>query len=100
MAALKGRFDPFVGRKLHAYFHQAGLEDLRVHALPHHLIAGRPSPVLLDNWRVKLATLAPVGEQVLGAAEYGALRRDFLGFLEDPGSMTYSVLFMLEGTRT
>ncbi|MGQ0505680.1 MAG: methyltransferase domain-containing protein [Myxococcaceae bacterium] len=99
-SALKGRLDPFIGRKLFSLFVSAGLEDILVHASTHHLLAGEATGAGFENWRYKLATLAPVGKAALGGAPaYERFTKDFLDFLKDPSSLTYSVLFAVVGTK-
>jgi SAM-dependent methyltransferase len=98
--ALAGRLDPFIGRKLYSLFQTAGLGEIAVHASPHHLHAGRASEAALANWRYKLRTLAPAGAAALGGAEeYRSFEREFLNMLTDEGSLTYSVLFLVGGTK-
>jgi ubiquinone/menaquinone biosynthesis C-methylase UbiE len=100
-AALAGAFDPYAGRKLYARFRQAGLADVRVHVLPYHLYTDGISEPQLYNWRLKLDTLRPVGVKALGgAAEWDAFTGDYLAMLQDPDTLTYSVLHLVEGVRT
>jgi hypothetical protein len=73
---------------------------VRVRVLPHQVVAGAASLAVLNNWRQKLETLRPVGERVLGGPPaYDQVVREFLGFLQDPDSMSYSILFVVEGSR-
>ncbi len=98
--ALAGRFDPYAGRKLYHRFRKAGLQDVRVHVLPYHLYAGQAAPVHLANWQQKLVTLRPVGIQVLGGeASWDRFALRFMEMLRDPEVLTYSVLFLVEGTK-
>jgi ubiquinone/menaquinone biosynthesis C-methylase UbiE len=98
--ALQGRFDPLAGRKLYHRFRKAGLQSVTVHMLPYHLYAQAISPVQLENWRIKLDTLRRAGALALGGeSQYDDFARAFLELLEDPDSLTYSVLIMVEGVR-
>jgi SAM-dependent methyltransferase len=98
--ALRGRFDPLAGRKLHHRFRRAGLEQVRAHVLPYHVYGEELSRVQLRNWQIKLDTLRPVGVLALGGPErYDAFERAFLDLLQDPDAFTYSVLIIVEGVR-
>jgi ubiquinone/menaquinone biosynthesis C-methylase UbiE len=100
MVALAGQFDPYAGRKLFSRFKRANLCDIRVHMLPYHLYAGTASPRDMDNWVAKFRTIRPVGVRALGSEDaYDRWAQSFLGFLEDDNTFTYSVLFLVEGTR-
>ena len=99
--ALDGRFDPYAGRKLYARFKRQGLTDVRVHAEPYHLYAGAALEPAMQNWRQKLATIRSVA--IRGFESEVAFDRwaaSFLDLLRDPDSFTYSVLVLVEGTRT
>lgn len=99
-AALRGVFDPYAGRKLYHRFRRLGLDAVKVHVLPYHVIADRVSEAQLFNWKVKLQTLRPVGARALGGeAAYDAFARDYLDLLQDPDALTYSVLLLVEGVR-
>ena len=98
--ALGGIFDPYAGRKLYHRFRRAGLEQVRVHVLPYHLLADEVSAAQLFNWKVKLQTLRPIGARALGGeAAYDAFASEYLAMLRDPDALTYSVLILVEGVR-
>lgn len=100
MPALRGRFDPMAGRKLFHRFRLAGLARVRVHALPYHLYAGAAPERDLANWEAKFRTLRPAGEKAFGgAAAWTRFGERFLQMLRDPDTLTYSVLFLVEGVR-
>jgi SAM-dependent methyltransferase len=97
---LQGAFDPYAGRKLYTLFHAAGLEEIRVHLLPHHLYAGRPPESELRNWEIKFQTIRPLGILAFGGeSPYDSFARNFLDFLAAPSTFTYSVLLLVEGVR-
>lgn len=99
-AALRGAFDPYAGRKLYHRFRRVGLAQVKVHVLPYHLLTDEVSGAQLFNWRTKLETLRPLAAKALGGAEaYDAFSRDFLAMLQDPDTLTYSVLMLVEGVR-
>jgi ubiquinone/menaquinone biosynthesis C-methylase UbiE len=99
-AGLAEVFDPWAGRKLYHRFRRLGLADVRVHVLPYHLYAESISEAQLFNWRLKLETLRTVGVKALGGeAAWDAFARDYLAMLQDPDTLTYSVLVLVEGVR-
>jgi len=98
--ALRGAFDPFAGRKLYHRFRRAGLESIRVHALPYHLYPGAAPPEAMQNWELKMQTLRPRGIRALGGrAQYDRFAREFLKLLRNQDALSYSVLFLVEGLR-
>ena len=100
MGALEGRFDPYAGRKLFTRLRKAGLEEIKVHHLPYHLIAGPATPRDLANWEAKVRTLRPAGVQALGSPEaWDRFSGQFMDLLNDPDALTYSTLFLVEGRR-
>ena len=97
---LQERADPYAGRKLFHRFRRAGLEQIHVHLLPHHLYAGEAPVEAVHNWDVKFQTLRPVGTLAFGGAErYEEFVRAFLDLLKDPDVFTYSLFFLVEGVR-
>lgn len=99
--ALKGSFDPFAGRKLYHRFYKLGLVPNSVHLLPYHLYAGSIPAADLMNWRAKLGALrARVPSAVGGTQAFDRLANGFLDLLQSPEALTYSVLFLVEWTRS
>ncbi len=99
-ARLAEVFDPWAGRKLYHRLRRLGLADVRVHVLPYHLYTDAIAEDQLFNWRLKMKTLRPVGVKALGGeAEWDAFVRDYLAMLQDPDTLTYSVLLLVEGVR-
>ena len=100
MSALRGRFDPRAGLKLFHRFRLAQLEEIRVHAMPHHLYAGRAPEQHMANWEARFRTMRPAGIHAFGSAEaWESFGQRFLDMLRDPDSLTYSTLFLVEGRR-
>lgn len=96
----KWGFDPFVGRKLFSFCKLAGLQDIRVSAESHHLYAGPIDDYNLQLWQAKFDIVLPVAAGLLGGeAAALALRERFLDYLRRDDSLTYSVLFTVEGTK-
>jgi SAM-dependent methyltransferase len=97
---LQGAWDPFAGRKLFHQFRMAGLNEVRMQAMPYHFFAGTASARDLANWEAKWKTGEADGITILGsAAAYQEFRDTFMNMLKDPDSLTYSVLFIAEWTR-
>jgi ubiquinone/menaquinone biosynthesis C-methylase UbiE len=98
-AVLGRAFDPFAGRKLYHRFRRAGLAQVRAHILPYHLYADEFPAEQRLNWQLKLENLRPLGTRVMGPEAWEALARDYLAMLEDPDTLTYSVVVFAEGVR-
>jgi ubiquinone/menaquinone biosynthesis C-methylase UbiE len=99
--ALDGRFDPYAGRKLYARFKRQKLSEVHVHVEPYHLYAGAASEAAMQNWTQKLATIRPVAIGGFDSeSEFDRWAVSFLDLLRNPDSFTYSVLVLVEGTRT
>jgi SAM-dependent methyltransferase len=94
-------FDPFVGRKLFSFCKSAGLRDIRVAAESYHLYAGPIDDHNLQLWQEKFDIVLPVAAAVLGGEPAAlALRERFLNYLKRDDSLTYSVIFTVEGTKS
>jgi SAM-dependent methyltransferase len=102
LAALAKRgFDPFVGRKLFSFCKSAGLNDIRVTAESYHLYAGPIDDHNLELWQEKFDIALPIAASVLGSERAAlALRERFLNYLRRDDSLTYSVIFTVEGTKS
>lgn len=98
-AVLGRAFDPYAGRKLYHRFRRVGLEAIRVHVESYHLYADAISEVQLSSWRLKLEKLRPLGIRALGARDWDAFSAEYLAMLQDPDTLTYSVLLFVEGVR-
>lgn len=94
-------FDPYVGRKMYTYLYDAGLADLQVDMLPHHLIYGDAKAVDVFNWLKK----AEITSGKAGALFEGypggkdAFFQDFKSFFHDPRRFTYTPLILCKGRR-
>jgi ubiquinone/menaquinone biosynthesis C-methylase UbiE len=100
LPALEGHFDPHAGRKLYSWLHEAGLRDLRVHALPYHLYASSISESDLENWNEKFRVIRPYAMKGFGSdGAYDDFVGAFIEMLQDPSVMSYSVLLIAEGVR-
>lgn len=92
-----GRIDPYVGRKLYSFAHVAGVTDITVVVEPYHVIAGAADAQTLARWRLKLSNALPAAEAILGSAEARSLMREFIHYLQDPATLTFSSLFTVAG---
>jgi ubiquinone/menaquinone biosynthesis C-methylase UbiE len=93
-------FDPHAGRRLFHRFRKAGLEDVKVRAMPYHLYAGAAPEHEMRNWEQKFKTLRSRAADAFGGlASYDAFAAEYLQHLRDPDTLTYSVLFLVEWTR-
>lgn len=101
LAALaKTGFDPFVGRKLFRLAQRAGLENLKVQVECYHLIAGEPSPEILEQWKLKLDIALPQIAHVLGSERKAQEQVDrFIEYLSRPDTLTYSNVFTVTGEK-
>jgi SAM-dependent methyltransferase len=96
---LGNSFDAHAGRRLYGRFFRAGLLPAQVHVLPYHLYPGVIGAKERANWERKLEGLRPRGEAALGKNGYQSFVARYLSLLDDPGTLSYSILFMVEWTR-
>jgi len=100
MKAIEGRFDPYAGRKLFHRFRTAAFSELRVRAMPYHFYPGTIPDREIPNWEGKVRTMRGAGEKAFGSAEaWDRFATQYLEMLRDPDSLTYSILFLVEGTK-
>lgn len=101
MAALAAmKLDLYVGRKLFHLYRRAGLADVRVHLAPVWVVAGTADARLMEDWRLRFATLEPVVAPAFGGVEaYRIFRDRYLALLADPDALKYAVLLITEGRK-
>lgn len=100
LQCVNGLFDPYVGRKLVHYFHNAQLQVGPVHVLPYHVYSGRAGAADLENWTRKLQTLRARCIPAFGSEqEFDRYASEYLRQLTTPGVFMYSTLIIVEGTR-
>lgn len=93
-------FDPYVGRKLYTFFYKAKLKSIKVHALNHHNIYGSMSKKDLDNWAMKLDVIEKFYDKIFKSKqEFEKFKSDMIALWKDPGSYTYTSLFLVEGVK-
>jgi ubiquinone/menaquinone biosynthesis C-methylase UbiE len=93
-------FDPFVGRKLYHMFYKAGFKGIKAHILPYQIVAGKVSSDVLENWKIKFATLRPVFLQILKSQRaVKKTTQSFIKSLQSKDSFSFSLLFIVEGRK-
>jgi ubiquinone/menaquinone biosynthesis C-methylase UbiE len=93
-------FDPFVGRKLYALAHGAGLQNIQVQVECYHLIAGEIDSKALQHWELKLEIAIPQMARILGNEDAArAQAKRLLEFLRRPDTLTYSNVFTVTGKK-
>ena len=93
-------FDPFVGRKLFSLCLDAGLADVGVQVDPYHLYAGVIDDAQFAQWQTKLEIAMPQIAKILGNEQAAKKYCDqFLAYLKNPATLTYSCLFTVTGTK-
>lgn len=93
-------FRPFVGRALYTMFVDAGLGNVEVDVRAYHVLAGTIDAEHEAHWRMKIRGVgAAVERGGWPAARARALEERFLAYLQDPRTLTYSVLFTVRGVK-
>jgi ubiquinone/menaquinone biosynthesis C-methylase UbiE len=94
-------WDAYAGRKLYSYFFVAGLKDIRVHLIPHHLIYGELQKLDRDNWLAKLQAIKHYQErgQIKLGFDIEHFGREFMKFFDDPSRFSYTPLILVEGVK-
>jgi ubiquinone/menaquinone biosynthesis C-methylase UbiE len=93
-------FDFYVGRKLFTEFRQAGLVDVRVHAIPQYVHAGAADSRAVQDWQMRFTALEPVAAPAFPSRDaYQAFCQEYLHLLADPDTLKYAVRLVTEGRR-
>lgn len=94
-------FDPFIGRKLYSYFRKVGFKKICVHIYPYHNIAGKIHQKALNNWTSKVDLIGDFLKKTsLNKSNFiGAFKKDFISFIKDPDTFTYSILIFVKGLK-
>jgi ubiquinone/menaquinone biosynthesis C-methylase UbiE len=92
-------FDPWAGRKLYGWFYQAGLQDITVHVLPHHVYVGGVPAEEMGNWRANLvAGTQHLVEHTGERARWERFREAMLEEIQRPDVFYYCTLILVRGT--
>lgn len=92
--------DPWIGRKLYAFFYQKKLSKIRVHINAHHLFYGKLPEKDLQNWTAKLDQLAKLQEQGLRLSfDIKDFKSKFLKFLSSEDRFSYTPIILVEGIK-
>lgn len=94
-------FDTFAGRKLYSYLYDAGLEEITMNLMPHHLIYGELKDADLFNWVKKVEVNAERLQDLFATypGGYDSFFVDFRRSLQDPRRFTYTPLILCKGRR-
>lgn len=93
-------FDPFIGRKLFSLAITSGLENIKVSVESYHLIAGTATAEQRNQWKLKLNIARPFIVKALGnQREADIFTNQYLEYLDDPNTFTYSNLVTVVGTK-
>ncbi len=95
-------FDTFAGRKLYSYLYDAGLEDIGMNLMPHHLIYGKLRDADLFNWVKKVEVNAERLKDLFAGypGGYDAFFADFRMVILDPRRFTYTPLILCKGRKS
>jgi ubiquinone/menaquinone biosynthesis C-methylase UbiE len=92
-------FDPWVGRKLHGWFYQAGLRDITVHVLPYQVYTGGVPAEEMGNWRANLrAGIRRLVEHTGERARWERFHEAMLEEIQRPDVFYYCTLILVRGT--
>ncbi len=94
-------FDPFAGRKLYAMFHNAGLHDIKVHLVPHHLIYGQIGQSDRGNLMAKLNQLVRMQRDDMLRVDFSLAEfmDEVLRYMQSESRFSYTILVLVEGIR-
>ncbi len=93
-------FDPFVGRKLYHYMHNAGLDNINVRPEIYHLYPGKIPERNRRHWELKLSIILPKISGFLGGRKSAEkLKERFMNYLLREDTLTYSVVFTVSGKK-
>ena len=94
-------FDTYAGRKLYSYIYDAGLEDIQMDLVAHHLFYGKIEDKDIFNWTKKAemaaSRLGELFDDYPGGSR--AFFEAFKSFLNDPRSFTYTTMILCKGKK-
>ncbi len=100
---ISGLADPFAGRKMVAFFLQAGLKDIAVHFEPDRVftVVGQIDQERRSNWVEQFTAARPHIVRIMGGEhEADAFVAAFLHFSDRPDTSSYTTLYFVRGTVT
>jgi ubiquinone/menaquinone biosynthesis C-methylase UbiE len=94
-------FDPHAGARLAEYARGAGLVDVREQVEPYHWVVGRPDQAAADAWTAKVHGLKEnyVRRIRPDQPDMAAFFDEFLAFVMDENTMTWSLAHLVQGTK-
>lgn len=94
-------WDPYAGRKIYSYYADAGLSDVKVHMIPHHLIYGESHSRDIANWRQKFEIIEQLSKAgtIHLSFDVSEFKTEFFKFFESSHRFSYSPLFLVEGRK-
>ena len=93
-------FDLFVGRKLFTMFKSLGLTQVQVNLHPQYVAAGSADAAMINDWQIRLETLAEVATPSFGSPRaYRDFADGFLALLADDQSLKYAVQLVTVGLK-
>jgi ubiquinone/menaquinone biosynthesis C-methylase UbiE len=95
-------WDPQIGRKLYSLFHELGLQTIKAHLFPHHLVYGRSESMDEQEWLRRIEKLEELKMQGHLKMKFDstAFRNDLLAFFQNPLRLSYSPLILVEGVKS
>lgn len=97
----KKLLDPYIGRKLYSMFFKAGLRDIKVDLVAHHLFYGPLRKEDAFNWEEKINRLIQLSQSEKLSVPFDLFdfKRRFMEFLAAPERFTYTPLIIVQGTK-
>ena len=96
----KDGFDPFIGRKLFSFLRSEKVTNISIEVNPYHLFAGSIDDHNLAIWDLKLDIALPEIAKALESEESAiTFKNDYLEFLKDAETLTFSNVFTVTGIK-
>jgi len=94
-------FDAFVGRKLYAYYKEAGLTDINIRVEGYNVQYGSLAENAYSNWLMKLRYICdgPRKFNVSYGFDIDGFYQEFVAVLKHPDRFSYAPLITIEGVK-
>jgi len=94
-------WDPHMGRKIFSLFQEACLENVRVHVLPYHVVAGNPQRLDMSEWDERISRLEQLVDLGLSRLSFDlkSFKHELHSFFQNPMRFSYTNMILVEGTR-